>query len=266
MKNKTTLAVLLGCVLAATAVAGGIAWNRSQSGQEDETDNYISLEETTGEYLWNIPTHGEEEPAPETTIDTEEETQKQNPTVLQVPETSADKPERPSEGAKDEKPVKNEPEPTEDAGGVPVAMEQALALNFSDSATLSWPVAGEVIKEFSMDHTVYFPTLKQYKVSRSILLSCEAGTTVQAAAAGLVTAVGTDEEIGQYVTMDLGNGYALTYGQLADVAVVPNQYVTAGAPVGILSTPTIYYVVEGDNLYFEMTKDGTPIDPLDYLN
>lgn len=247
MKNqKTTLAILLGCVLAVTAVVGGVAWNRTRKDMKDETDNYISLEESTEEFLWHVLTQ-EEPKTPEVTIDTEEAT-KESQSLLEVPESEKE-PEEPVEPEKD----------------VPVVMEQALALNFSADTRMQWPLAGEVIKEFSMDHTVYFPTLKQYKVSRSVLLGCEAGTTVCAAANGLVTEVETDEEIGRYVKMDLGNGYALTYGQLADVAVAPNQYVTAGMDIGILSTPTIYYVVEGDNLYFEMTKDGVPVDPLDFL-
>ena len=116
-----------------------------------------------------------------------------------------------------------------------------------------------------MEETVYFPTLKQYKTSPSILLGSQVGTPVGAAADGLVTAVGSNEEIGQFVTMELGNGYAVTYGQLTEVAVGPNQYVSAGEKLGVVAAPTIYYVVEGDNLYFKMTKDGDPVDPLDYL-
>ena len=39
----------------------------------------------------------------------------------------------------------------------------------------------------------------------------------------------------------------------------------AGAVIGKVAEPTKYYVVEGANLYFSMTKDGVPIDPLDYI-
>ena len=32
-----------------------------------------------------------------------------------------------------------------------------------------------------------------------------------------------------------------------------------------LGDPTIYYSVEGCNVYFEMRKDGQPVNPMDYL-
>lgn len=257
-KNKTLLAVLLGCVLAATAVAGGIAINGGRDDQKSTEEDPISLEQPTGDYLWNTPTKeakttdADESTAKEettTTTETKEETEPETESLLEVPEET-----EPEEETR--------PEETE---GAEVGMNEALALNFSPDSKLAWPVQGEVIKEFNMDSTVYFPTLKQYKTNPALLVQSPAGTNVAAAADGLVTAVGSNEEIGNFVTMDLGNGYALTYGQLAEVSVTPNQYVTAGNMLGILSSPTIYYVVEGDNLYLKMTKDGNPVDPLDYL-
>jgi septal ring factor EnvC (AmiA/AmiB activator) len=41
--------------------------------------------------------------------------------------------------------------------------------------------------------------------------------------------------------------------------------ISAGDMIGFVSEPTKYYVVEGSNLYFEMTKAGVPVDPLDYI-
>jgi len=41
--------------------------------------------------------------------------------------------------------------------------------------------------------------------------------------------------------------------------------VHAGDLVARLDEPTIYYSVEGCNLYFQMNKDGVPVDPLDYV-
>ena len=280
MKNKKTmLAVLLGCVLAVSAVAGGIAWNNNLRAQEGEDETTIGLEEFADHFLWNTP--AEEDTNPDS-VESEDTTDtKEDPVDVTV------------SPAEDESPDENEaanaggdsvsPEAEAEAGGeagedgngaegekdvtgnVPVGMEQAMSLNFGPNSVLNWPVEGEVIQEFSMDSTVYFPTLKQYKVSPAILVSSEAGTCVYAAADGLVTAVGTHDEIGRFVMVDLGGGYVATYGQLADVTVTPNQYVTAGTALGVVASPTMYYVVEGDNLYFELTKDGNPVDPLDYL-
>ena len=39
---------------------------------------------------------------------------------------------------------------------------KALVLNFSDTSVLTWPVRGNVILDYSMDQTIYFPTLDQF--------------------------------------------------------------------------------------------------------
>ena len=41
--------------------------------------------------------------------------------------------------------------------------------------------------------------------------------------------------------------------------------VESGQVVGYVSEPTKYYCEEGSNLYFQMRKDGQPIDPKEYL-
>lgn len=39
----------------------------------------------------------------------------------------------------------------------------------------------------------------------------------------------------------------------------------AGVFLGTVAAPTKYYTAEGTNVYFKMTKDGEPVNPLDYL-
>ena len=39
----------------------------------------------------------------------------------------------------------------------------------------------------------------------------------------------------------------------------------AGQLLGTVSDPTAYYVEEGPNLYFMLTKDGEPVDPAAYF-
>ena len=65
--------------------------------------------------------------------------------------------------------------------------------------------------------------------------------------------------------MDMGNGYQAVYGQLKDVTLQAGDTVEAGTVIGNISEPTRYYVKEGSNLYFGMTKDGASLDPTEYL-
>jgi len=140
-----------------------------------------------------------------------------------------------------------------------------IALMFTENDTLTWPVEGNVIQEFSMNGSVYFATLDQYKYNPAMLIQSEVDTPVTAAADCVVTKVGSNEEIGTYVVMSLGGDYELTYGQLKALEVSEGDTIKAGEIIGYVNDPTKYYVVEGDNLYVKLTKGGEPVDPLDYI-
>ena len=138
-------------------------------------------------------------------------------------------------------------------------------VTFGETDTLTWPVAGSVVLDYSMDGSIYFPTLNQYKYNPALVIGSDVGAQVSAAAKGVVERIAIDEETGTTVTMDIGNGYELTYGQLMELAVSEGDVVEEGALIGYVSEPTKYYCVEGSNLFFEMTQDGVPVDPVLYL-
>jgi murein DD-endopeptidase MepM/ murein hydrolase activator NlpD len=116
-----------------------------------------------------------------------------------------------------------------------------------------------------MDKTVYFATLDQYKYNPAIVISGEVNDKVVAAADGQVISVDTSAEIGETVTIELGDEYQTIYGQLKEVEVSAGDFVSRGDVIGYISEPTKYYAVEGSNLYFAMTKSGNPINPMDYF-
>ena len=141
----------------------------------------------------------------------------------------------------------------------------AQVLNFAATDRLGWPVRGSVLIDYSMETTTYFPTLEQYKCSPGIVVQSEVSTPVYAPAAARVLEVGSNEALGNFVTLDLGNEYRAVCGQLKEIPVAVNDYVEKGSLLGYVAEPTKYYSVEGSNVYFEMTHEGTPVDPLDYL-
>ena len=77
--------------------------------------------------------------------------------------------------------------------------------------------------------------------------------------------VETSEETGRTVSISIGDGFTVVYGQLKDVSVSKGDMVSEGQVLGKIAEPTKYYKEEGTNLYFEMKKDGEPIDPIAYL-
>lgn len=141
-----------------------------------------------------------------------------------------------------------------------------LNAGYSPENALSWPVRGEVIMDYSMDATTYYPTLQEYKCNPSILIQSEEGTGVAAAFNGTVMDVFDDAQLGTVVEMSLGNGYEAYYGQLENVDVAAGDTVEQGQIIGEVSAPTRFYSVEGSHLNFMVTQDGEPVDPLDYLD
>lgn len=139
------------------------------------------------------------------------------------------------------------------------------ALDFQEEQGLVWPVVGDVLINFSMDKTVYFPTLEQYKYNPAIVIAAPVGENIAAAADGRIVSVGYDPMIGNHVVMDLGNGYELTYGQLENITVSEGGYVATGDPIATVASPTKYYSVEGSNMYLKLTKDGEPVNPMSSL-
>ena len=98
-----------------------------------------------------------------------------------------------------------------------------------------------------------------------MVIAGEVGESINASAAGIVTNIEETAQTGTTVTLDMGNGYSAVYGQLADVGLSIGDYVNDGETLGALNEPTKYYSVEGPNLYFQVLKDGEPVDPMNFM-
>ena len=134
----------------------------------------------------------------------------------------------------------------------------ALVLNFADTSKMMWPARGNVLLDYSMDSTIYFPTLEQYKCNPGLVIQSEVSTPVYAPAAARVLEAGNNEEIGDYLVLDLGNDYT-------EITAVQGEYLEAGHLLGYVAEPTKYFTFEGSNLFLEMRHGDKTVDPLDYL-
>lgn len=149
--------------------------------------------------------------------------------------------------------------------GVNSDIDIASAYTFSETDSLLWPVSGDIVLKYSMDSTIFFPTLGVYKCNPAISIKADEGTNVGVAASGVVKSVTVNEETGTTVDVAIGNGYETTYGLLDNVVVRSGDKVTKGQLLGTVSAPTAYYTKEGANLYFKVTKDGVSVDPMELL-
>lgn len=244
MKNGKTWKITLSVLLVAAVVAAGVT--RYQANLKKTTEEKNMENEVATKKEENQSVSVDEAQAEHT-----EELQEEETVVETVPE---------------EQEAEEVQETTETAGEVQETPASVLPeISFTEDSQMCWPVNGQVVIDYSMDATTYFPTLDQYKYNKALVLSAAAGDAVQAAANGKVVSISENEETGMTLTMDLGNGFQAVYGQLKDLAVQEEQMVTQGSILGYINDPTKYYVTEGPNLYFAMTKDGNPVDPMIYL-
>lgn len=151
---------------------------------------------------------------------------------------------------------------------IPVEQENSLpvtadieALDFNSEQTLAWPVEGEVLLPYSMETTVYFKTLDQYRCNPGMLIGAGSGTTVTSAYGGQVIQVTSDNEYGNMVTVYLGNDYSVVYGQLDTIYVKEGDYVKQGASIGTIGKPTDSFSQEGSHLFFQMKEKDDVVDP-----
>ena len=143
---------------------------------------------------------------------------------------------------------------------------KGISLAFSPQEGLVWPIVGKVLINYSMDKTVYFPTLAQYKYNPAIMIQATEGESITAAADGIVSDIYFDTQYGNCVSVDLGSGYELTYGQLGNIDLKEGDYMKVGDVIGTVAAPTKYFSVEGTNVYFKLTLNGEPVDPLNTMS
>ena len=141
-------------------------------------------------------------------------------------------------------------------------VEAELHFNPSD---MQKPVSGTAIIEYSMDHSVYFATLNQYKYNPAVIYGAKQGEAVCACTRGRVMNIHDDPELGRVLVMDLGDGYQAIYGQLENIEVPIGAAVDTGTKLATVAAPTKYYSVEGANLYFQLKKDGESVNPGEYF-
>lgn len=154
-------------------------------------------------------------------------------------------------------------EPVEDE--TPVGTITQEALHFNPENGVVWPIEGSVLLDYSMDSTIFFPTLQQYQYNPAMVLSGAVNDKVYFVARGKITNIETNEVTGCTVTQDIGDGYTAIYGQLKELNFEVGDMVESGQVVGYVSEPTKYYSVEGSNVYFQVLKDGVPVDPEEIL-
>ena len=125
--------------------------------------------------------------------------------------------------------------------------------------TLPWPVSGKVLQGFGPRRHPRFGTLVPHN---GIAIAAPAGADVRAIVDGKVVFADWFQGYGRTVIIDHGAGLMTVQSHLSAVIVSVGQVVTQGQLLGLVGDSGS---LEGVRLYFEIRREGTPVDPEGWL-
>ncbi len=129
------------------------------------------------------------------------------------------------------------------------------------------PLEGEVLVEFSNGELVKSGTTGVWQTHNGVDIKASLGDSVCAVDSGTVSAVEEDPLWGYCVTIDHGNGVVTRYCNLnKGITVQTGQEVSSGEEIGAVGETADIETNEEAHLHFEMTKNGSYVDPIKAIN
>ena len=120
---------------------------------------------------------------------------------------------------------------------------------------LGWPVAGSLLAS-------YGGNLPDGRASEGVLIGAAAGTTVKAVADGQVVFADWMNGYGLILIVDHGNGYMSLYAHNDALLRDAGEAVKRGDPVATVGNSGGHGRAA---LYFELRRNGKPVDPKGWL-
>lgn len=152
----------------------------------------------------------------------------------------------------------------EPTGGIEIGEAEASS---TVPVMFTYPVKNYTLGNTFTDNTlVYNESLNEYATHLGIDFIVEDGSDVMASYSGKVESVTYDNLTGTVVVIDHGDGLKTSYASLAgDVPVVVGQQVLAGEVIGKATSSAGNEQNLGAHLHFSALKDGTYVNPMNYL-
>ena len=130
----------------------------------------------------------------------------------------------------------------------------------------TWPVKGEVLRDFSVETLALDPTLGDWRTHGGLDIAASVGVEVLAMAPGTVDQVYEDGLMGTTVVIDHGDGLTSAYCGLAALPTVePGSVVETGTILGAVGDTAIAESGLASHLHLETCLNGEPVDPMEYL-
>lgn len=167
--------------------------------------------------------------------------------------TSGDEEEEDEEEAPPEEPTRS---PSDDVIVPPAVAPKDLVHPslFDRSVKVSAPVKGEVLQTFGRSKLTNFADMVR---SKGIEFSTQPGSDVHVVQRGKVVFAGEMPGYDQVIVVEHGGRSFSLYGRLGSVAVKTGDIVDHDQSIATTSAPD----AKGRNFYFEIRKNGSPVDP-----
>lgn len=139
--------------------------------------------------------------------------------------------------------------------------------NVTPDPTFTLPVKDFTLgKEAALDSLVYSATLNQWRTHNGVDFNAAAGSSVLAVSDGTVKSVTTTTLEGTVVTVEHADGLVSIYkGLAADGVIAEGAAVKTGDELGKLAETMMLEQMDGVHLHLEMKKNGSYVNPLNYL-
>lgn len=121
------------------------------------------------------------------------------------------------------------------------------------SGRFGWPMRGVITSRYGR---------RSWEFHYGIDIAAPRGTTVVAADGGVVSYAGWYSGYGYCVMINHGNGYQTLYGHLSKISVKVGQRVSKGQKIGNCGSTGRS---TGPHVHFEVRKNGTRVNPSNYL-
>ena len=150
--------------------------------------------------------------------------------------------------------------PVAASAGAPAPPPAAAVFVAARRLALLWPSRGIVTSRFGWR---VHPIFGGREFHTGMDIATRYGSPVVAARTGVVRFVGWKSGYGRIIVLAHDGGFETAYSHLSAAQVTPGQRVAEGQMIGRIGSSGWS---TGPHLFFEVRRNGTPVDPARYLN
>ena len=145
----------------------------------------------------------------------------------------------------------------------------ALGIYYADKVYFLCPILyknGMIIRSDSRGDGLFAAKRSGSRLHDGIDLLADIGTPVAASRCGIVVSATRNKGMGSYVIIRHPGNLVTIYGHLSEICVTKNKFIRQGEVIGkVGKTGNANYRDIQPHLHFEVRNNGSPQDPLEYL-